>query len=151
VSSYSQFYEKEASYTRSLQNFGEIGVITNHADKMIRAKLADPGKVGMFLGYPESHANDTYHMWNLQTDRMILSWDVLWLNKSYNTDTTESIKIVDNTDALESPDLEAGRVLVNNEPKEKEWEETKEKEPGLNSHQVHKMRQLSGFFNPTAA
>jgi hypothetical protein len=40
---------------------------------------------------------------------------------------------------------------VNDEPKEKESEETKEEEPGLNSCQLREMRQLSRFFNPTAA
>jgi hypothetical protein len=121
VSSFSQFYEKESPYTRSLRNFGEIGVIANHADKTIGAKLADRGKVAMFLGYPDSHANDTYRMWNLKTERMILSPDVLWLNKSYKTHIREAPnnKIVNDTDAFEAPDLEPGRVLVNDDPKEK--------------------------------
>jgi hypothetical protein len=102
VSSFSQFYEKEAPYPRSLRNFGEIGVMANHADKTIRAKLADQGKVAMLLGYPDSHANDNYRMWNLKTERMILSRDVLWLNKSSKTYIREATgdDILDDTDAL---------------------------------------------------
>jgi hypothetical protein len=64
----------------------------------------------MFLGYPNSHANDTYRMWNLKTERMILSRDVLWLNKSYKTYTREASNNynVDNTDSFGAPDLEPG-------------------------------------------
>jgi hypothetical protein len=42
-------------------------------------------------------------------------------------------------------------VLVNDEPGEKESEEKKEEEPGFNSCQLHKMRQLSGIWPTSAA
>jgi hypothetical protein len=68
VCSYSQFFEKEAPYARSLKNFGKIGVIANHANKTIRGKLANCQRVAIFLGYPARHSNDTYQMWNIKME-----------------------------------------------------------------------------------
>ena len=45
--------------------------------------------VGMFLGYPEDHAEKTYIMWNKETKRPVITWSVQWLGQSYG----ETIKI----------------------------------------------------------
>jgi hypothetical protein len=85
VSSYSQFFEKEAFYARWLKIFCDIAVIANQPDITIRSKLADQGKVAMFLGYPNDHLSDVFRMWNLKTDLIVKSQNVLWLHKSYKT------------------------------------------------------------------
>ena len=37
----------------------------------------------MLLGYAQNHTDITYHMINLQTRRIVLSRDVIWLNETY--------------------------------------------------------------------
>ena len=37
----------------------------------------------MFLGYAQNHTGNTYRMLNLCTKIIVLSRDVIWLNKTY--------------------------------------------------------------------
>jgi hypothetical protein len=37
----------------------------------------------MFLGHAPSHAKDTYRFLNLETKKVIVSWDVILLGKCY--------------------------------------------------------------------
>ena len=39
----------------------------------------------MFLGYPEDHPGDTYKFVNMSTNKILLSRDVTWLNKTFGT------------------------------------------------------------------
>ena len=41
------------------------------------------GFVGMFVGYPEDHAEKTYVMWNAETRRPVTTRSVQWLDQSY--------------------------------------------------------------------
>jgi hypothetical protein len=110
VSSFAQLYNKEPSYACSLKPFGDIGAMANHANKKIRGKLADRGKLATFLGYPDNHSNDVYCMWNLKTERIVNSRDVLWLHKSYEQYHANDQDNEDyNVDDIKTPDLEAGR------------------------------------------
>jgi len=52
-------------------------------DKKIRAKLADHGFPCLFIGYPDSHADESYRMFNLETKKAILTRNVLQLDKNY--------------------------------------------------------------------
>ena len=38
----------------------------------------------MFLGYAQKHMGGTYHMLNLRTKCIVLSHDIIWLNKTYS-------------------------------------------------------------------
>ncbi len=49
----------------------------------IKAKLLDRGKTFMFLGYADGHAAETYRIWNPETKKMIISSDVIFLQKNY--------------------------------------------------------------------
>jgi hypothetical protein len=159
VSSYSLFFEKEHSYARSLNTFGDIGVMANQADKKIRGKLADRGKLAMFIGYPENHASDICRMFKLNTEQHVKSRDVPWLNKSYVKYHSKDAHDFDDDDFVETPDLGAGRVTeavapgqdvnVNVNVETTEDQEPAEIEP-LSTRQMREMRQLSGFFNPDA-
>jgi hypothetical protein len=37
----------------------------------------------MFVGYSEFHEKDVYKLWNLATNKTLISRDVIWLNKTY--------------------------------------------------------------------
>jgi hypothetical protein len=130
----------------------EPGHLTYETCVFILTVLREGSKVAMFLGYPESHSKDTYRMWNIKTKRMILSRDVLWLNKSYKVYTSDPVENVNKNDHFEAPGLDPGRVLQEEEVMDEiTSEETKENEPELNARQLQEMRQLSGFFNPNAS
>jgi len=66
-----------------LRTFGEIGIVSNQRNKKIRAKLEDHGFPYLFIGYPDNHAGECYRMFNLETKKVILSRNVLWLDKNY--------------------------------------------------------------------
>ena len=63
----------------SLRSFGEIGVVTTK-DK-IQGKLKNRGTPCMFVGYSAHHAHDVYRMLNLETEMIINSRDIIWLNQ----------------------------------------------------------------------
>ena len=44
----------------------------------------------MFLGYAKDHAEDVFRFLNLETNRVILSRDVIWLNKFVNPEITNT-------------------------------------------------------------
>jgi hypothetical protein len=46
--------------------------------------LIDRGNVGLFVGYPDNHADDVYRIFNIKTKLIIKSRDLVWLNLSYS-------------------------------------------------------------------
>ena len=46
-------------------------------------KLEDRGKTCMLLGSAQNYTDGTYHMLNLCTKRIVISRDVIGLNKTY--------------------------------------------------------------------
>jgi hypothetical protein len=51
--------------------------------KAIKGKLNDRGIVGLFVGYPDNHADDVYRIFNIKTKQIVKSRDLAWLNLSY--------------------------------------------------------------------
>jgi hypothetical protein len=45
--------------------------------------LSNRGTVGLFVGYPDNHADDVYRIFNIKTKQNIKSRDLVWLNLSY--------------------------------------------------------------------
>ena len=82
-SPYELFYNRSPGYEQNLRVFGEMGVITNHANKKIRSKLEDRGTTCVFVGYANNHAGDAYRMFNMATQKISMSRDVIWLDKLY--------------------------------------------------------------------
>ena len=60
-----------------------MGVVTNHAEKSIRGKLTNRGKTCIFVGYSDKNAGNVYRMFNPTTGRILLSRDIIWLDKTY--------------------------------------------------------------------
>ena len=82
-SSYELFYKISPGYEQNLRVFGEMGVITNHANKKVRSKLENRGTTCVFVVYATNHAGDVYRMFNVTTWRISMSRDVIWLDKLY--------------------------------------------------------------------
>jgi len=65
----------------NLRTFEKMFLITTK--KNIQRKFYDKGKVGLFAGYPQNHADNVYRIFNLNTKQIIKSRDLIWLNLSY--------------------------------------------------------------------
>jgi hypothetical protein len=107
VPSHQQFYGTEAYYARSLREWGEIGIVTDHAKNKINAKLDNKGRPCMLVKYAENHQSDVYRMWDLKTHRIVISRDILWLNKIYG-------------DSVHNKKTAVGNVINDNELHEQE-------------------------------
>ena len=81
-SPYELWYDKIPSWLANLKVFGEIGIVHNHSTE-IKAKLENRGFPAMFIGYPLNHKNDCFQFMNLNKGSIMLSRNVVWLNKSY--------------------------------------------------------------------
>jgi hypothetical protein len=77
------FYGKENPIKKHLKSFGEIGIVTKSNTSKIRSKLSDRGIPCIFLGYAKDHAPNMYRMLKLDTNAVILTRDIIWLNKLY--------------------------------------------------------------------
>jgi hypothetical protein len=74
-------YNKQFKGHENLKTFGDMCVVTTK--KAIQGKLSDRGTVGLFVGYPDDHADDVYRIFNIKTKQIIKSRDLVWLNLSH--------------------------------------------------------------------
>jgi hypothetical protein len=65
----------------NLRRFGEVGITKKGPD--IQSKMANPGIAVMSLGHAQDHGQEVYRLFNLDTRRAVLSWDVRWLDQNY--------------------------------------------------------------------
>jgi Reverse transcriptase (RNA-dependent DNA polymerase) len=132
----------------SLRFFGEMGVVTTKKD--IQGKLKNRGMTCMFMGYSVDHSNDVYRMLNLETKKIILSRDIVWLNRSY-TEWISSRSILKDESEYDDDDnfLERMKKLTH-EPNEEVIDDHKKKE--ISSKKVYRqMKILESSFNPEAS
>ena len=71
------FFGKNPKCSAYLQTWGEAGTI-KLCQKMT-PKLSDCGKTCMMIGFAHDHSGDTYRMWDKDTGRVHVSWDVVWM------------------------------------------------------------------------
>jgi hypothetical protein len=45
--------------------------------------LNDRGTVGLFVNFPDNHANDIHRIFSIHTNQIIKSRDLIWLNLNY--------------------------------------------------------------------
>jgi hypothetical protein len=79
------FYGREHPILRSIRQFGEVAIVDEWQARGHHAKLDNRGKPALYLGHAKDHAQDVYRFLNLATNRVIMSRDVTWLNKTYAT------------------------------------------------------------------
>jgi Reverse transcriptase (RNA-dependent DNA polymerase) len=80
-SAHIMFYGKNPNWIENLHIFGEIGIINN--GNKIQGKLNNKGFPAMFIGYPEDHTSNVFQFINLETQSLILSRNVTWIEKMY--------------------------------------------------------------------
>ena len=129
---------------KNLKTFGEMCVVTTK--KSIQGKLNDRGTVGLFVGYPQNHADDVYRIFNLQTKQIIKSRDLIWLNLNYGNwiKSKNNMKNSDDEDLSdsESPDVDAKYLAVPEEASTDGIEEKKYKKA------LKETSKLKSWFNP---
>jgi hypothetical protein len=74
-------FKNRAKGLMNLKRFGEMCMVTTK--NKIQGKLSNKGTVCVFVGYAVNHADDVYRLLNSETKSIIISRDVVWLNKSY--------------------------------------------------------------------
>ena len=82
-------YDHLPSYTHKLRVFGEIGIVSKTGE--ITSTTQDCGIKCIFLGYAKDHSGDVYRFYNMRTGKMILSRDVIWVNKTYQEDKSQPV------------------------------------------------------------
>jgi hypothetical protein len=75
--------------------WGRIGYVTNRTK--IKKKWSEKSWPGVMVGYADDHAPDVYRMFNLETQRVVLTRDIQWANWKV-IDPTEALRIFENAD-----------------------------------------------------
>ncbi len=82
MSPYHQFFGKRrTSILDTVQRFGEICIVANQG--AIMNKMQNRGKHCIWLGFADNHASKCYRLLNLETKRIVISRDVIFLDKSF--------------------------------------------------------------------
>ena len=66
-----------------MRTFGEVGIVQDGKKKKMGSKMDNKGFPAMFVGYPQNHAPDVYQMYNWVKRSLLLSRNVVWLDKTY--------------------------------------------------------------------
>jgi hypothetical protein len=82
-SSFNVFYKTAEVGPRPLKPSGDIAIVEYNQTRKIRVKLADRGRPCLYLGIAADHSTQVHLFLNLDTNHIILSRDLIWLNKSY--------------------------------------------------------------------
>ena len=80
---FKRFYNEDAKYAKYLRTFGEMAVVADTENKTGRTKIDPRGKMSLLLGYTTKHAGDVYRFLNMETQRVVHSRDVQWLDKNW--------------------------------------------------------------------
>ena len=102
-SPYEKFYNEKSKIINELRTFGEVGVVKQMKDS-IKTKLSGRGKCMLFIGYSLSHGTKVYRMYNIETNKLVISQDIVWLNKSYGEWNNEGDEESITQEEQESPD-----------------------------------------------
>jgi hypothetical protein len=78
---YQLLFKSKPRLPAHLSPFDKIGIVTTK-DK-IQAKLKNRGTPCMFVGYFVHHASEVFRMLSLDTEMIINSQDIIWLNKKH--------------------------------------------------------------------
>jgi hypothetical protein len=134
-------------YQQLLRSFGEIGIVTTK-DK-IQGKLNNRGTPCMFVGYSVHHAHDVFRMLNIETEMIINSQDIIWLNEMHKDwigrkvknqliDDDEDANVMESKVQLVNEGQEASQAVTNQD----DFKRTK---------LYRQLLQLESSFNSNAA
>ena len=102
---------KVPDYSKHLRVWGEAGTVKTRTKTT--PKIEDRGVTCMLVGYADNHTGDCYEMLNWETKRIMLTRDVIWLNRMYFSQTGAEEEVVS-----EIPDIDENeneKEIVNDE------------------------------------
>ena len=73
--------DKDLKFAKYLRTWGEAGTVKTR--RVTTSKIEDRGTTCMLVGYALNHDSGVYRLWNEETDRVIVSRDVIWLKRMY--------------------------------------------------------------------
>ena len=68
-------------FMKHLITWGAAGTVKTKTSTTPR--VYDRGEQCMFVGYALDHSGDTYRMWNMMTNRVLVTRDIIWLKHMY--------------------------------------------------------------------
>ena len=68
-------------FTAALRTWGEAGVVK--VKTKTSPKMVNRGTTCMFVGYAVNHSDGVYRIWNSDTNRILISRDVVWLKRMF--------------------------------------------------------------------
>jgi Reverse transcriptase (RNA-dependent DNA polymerase) len=99
-SRYEHIFGKLPDFAKHLRQWGEAGVVK--IKTKTSPKIDNKGITCMFVGYATNHAGDVYYMFNPTTEKILVTRDIVWLNRMfYNTDA--------NAESVDTAKLKAGK------------------------------------------
>ena len=126
ISAEEQFYDKELPGWRHMRQFGEIGIVNYGSENKHKAKHLNRGRACMYLGLAKDRPKDTFRFLNLETHKVIMSRDVIWMDAVYGDykkmPESEIARIVE-VDDDDSDDEEVAVIPGNNNESESTDEE----------------------------
>ena len=78
---YEHWGSRNPEFSQKLRKWGEAGAVKLKNNRT--PKIFDRGQVCMFVGYPDSHACDTYRMWDPRSTRVHVSRDIIWMGRMF--------------------------------------------------------------------
>ena len=100
---YEHCFGRLPKWTEYLRPWGEAGVVTN---KVIGTpKAANKGITCMLIGFSDRHAAGCYRMWNEETNRILITRDINFLNRMFYVKNKEpnEVIMIDHYEAGEGP------------------------------------------------
>ena len=99
---YVMYYGSNPILLNHLRSFGEQGIVKTAKEH--QSKLANRGELCIFVGYSDGHSNHTYRMLNLRTHKILISRDVIWMNRLFGDDEETPPLLPDDEDDPEDQD-----------------------------------------------
>ena len=80
---YHRLENNQPKFEKDMRMFGEIGITLDHGLKTIKSKVDDKEIACMFVSYSLNHGKGVYKLYNMKTNRILISRDIMWLNQIY--------------------------------------------------------------------
>jgi hypothetical protein len=66
-----------------MRQFGEIGIVNCRSENKHKARHLNRGRLCMYLGLAKDRPRDTFIFLNLETHKVIMSCDMIWMDAIY--------------------------------------------------------------------
>ena len=126
ITPYKEMYGALPKWSKNMCTFGEIAIVADGKNCEIQSKLDDQGLPGLFVGYPVDHASNVYKLFSINTEKIILSRNVIWIKKNYskwkgikevNVQRVQVIKEIEEEDEPEQMTAHVGQSRKSNHNK----------------------------------